>query len=491
LEIQLTSEIKISRPQNEALHSTKQRILALAGQGGGKSHLAGLISSHFVINFPKVKGFIGANTYSQLSKSTLDRVFNVWKDTFGWVKGKQYVVDIIPPPSFKRLHPALKSYENTISFNNGALIFTASLDNYKAIDGTQFTWAILDETKDTKEEAVKEVVTGRLREQGLWVKDGFIYDKEVDGSEAWNPLYILTSPAKVYWINEWFELSDKYEEISKRIFSKTDYFSLETKDKHVVIYSAYHNEDNLPKNFIEQRKSDLAGSQNLIEMLIYGSPIAKAGGEMFNSFQRLKHVKPVTVNKDLPIHVSLDFNVVPYISMICCQIEKVENKYKVKLFDEFALSSPHNKTESLCQHLERKYLIGSKQTVFYYGDASGKNQSTVSIEHNYDILERVLRRYLNANSKRVLRKNPSVVGSRDFCNKIFEDGFPTIEIEIDPKCKNLILDLEFLKESPDGGKLIEKATDKNTGQVYEKFGHMSDCLRYLLISAFKSYYKNA
>lgn len=482
-------DIDVSDPQEEVLKSTKQRILALAGQGGGKSHLAGLLSADFGINYPHVKGFIGANTYSQLAKSTLDRVFNVWKDVFGWTKGIEYVVDIIPPKTFNQIHPALKSYENTISFNNGALIFTGSLDNYKAIDGTQFCWAILDETKDTKEEAVKEVITGRLREQGLWVKNGCIYIEDIDGGDAWNPLYILTSPAKVYWINEWFELSDKYEDISNHIFSKTDYYSLTTTDKHVVIYSAYHNEDNLPKNFIEQRKSDLIGSPNLIDMLIYGSPIAKAGGEMFNAFNRLKHVKPITVDKTLPIHISLDFNVVPYISMLCFQIIKIEDKYKVRFFDEFALPSPNNKTEALCQHFENKYLKETKQTIFYYGDASGKNQSTVSTEHNYNILERVLRKYLNNNSNRLLRRNPSVVGSRDFCNKILSDGIPVIEVEIDPKCKNLILDLEFLKESPDGGKLIEKATDKNTGQVYEKFGHMSDAFRYALISAFKTYFK--
>ncbi len=241
------NEIKVSNPQEEILLSTKQRNLCMSGQGGGKSHTGGILSADFVINYPHVRGFIGANSYSQLSKSTLDRVFNVWKDTFGWMKDREYVAGVIPPKHFKVIGAALKSYDNTICFNNGAVILTASLDNYKVIDGTQFAWAILDETKDTAEEAVKEVITGRLREKGMWVKDGVIYtDEKIAnemGAESWNPLYVLTSPAKVPWINEWFELSDKYEEISKRIFSKTDYFSLTTEDKQVVIYSAYHNED--------------------------------------------------------------------------------------------------------------------------------------------------------------------------------------------------------------------------------------------------------
>jgi hypothetical protein len=332
-----------------------------------------------------------------------------------------------------------------------------------------------------------------LRESGMWVKDGIAYKDAVIAAQMnaqpWNPLYILTSPAKVYWINEWFELSDKYEEISRKIFSETEYYSLQTPDKHVVIYSAYHNQDNLPANYIEQRKKDLSGNPNLIEMLVYGSPIAKSGGEMFSAFKRLQHVKPIELNPELSLHISLDFNVVPYISMTVWQIDHRDGKFTVKAIDEIALSSPRNKTEDLCREFESRYLKDKRIPVFYYGDASGKNQSTVSTEHNYDILERVLRKYLNDNSNRVLKRNPSVVASRDFVNKIFANGYNNIEIIIDPKCKKLILDLEFLKEGPDGGKLIEKVKDSVTGQTYEKYGHLSDTLRYLLVSAFSQIYR--
>jgi len=480
--------IILSKPQEEILRSTKQRILALAGQAGGKSHTGGLISAELVINFPQARGFIGANTYNQLSKSTLDRIFEVWGDMFGWKRDKHYVVNIMPDPSWIKYGQKLESYDKTICFDNGAVIFTASLDNYKSIDGTQFTWAILDETKDTKEEAVKEVITGRLRQRTLWVKDGEVYGHEIEGGESWNPLYVLTSPAKVRWINEWFELDDKYDEISKRIFSKEDYYSLDTANKKVVIYSTYHNEQNLPANFIEQRVNDLKGSPHLIDMLIYGSPIAKSGGEFFSQFSRMDHVKDVPFVEGQPIHISLDFNVSPYITMTCWQIIRDGEKFKANCFDEFCLPSPKNNTEALCKEFEQKYLYTRKVPLFYYGDASGSNQSTVSKEHNFDILERVLRKYLNDNSKRVMKKNPSVVGSRDFVNKIFANGLP-IEITIDSKCKHLIADLEFMKEAPDGGKLIEKAKDAVTGATYEKWGHTSDSLRYFVLSAFKDYFK--
>jgi hypothetical protein len=421
----------------------------------------------------------------------------VWLDDFGWKNGTHYVVDIIPP--FEHIGAKLKEYKGTICFNNGALIFTGSLDNFKAIDGTQFAWAILDETKDTPEEAVKEVITGRLRQEGLWT-DGLnsVYDnietvtlERSKGAEivAWNPLYILTSPAKVPWINDWFELTDKYEDISKRIFSETDYYSHKTKDKHVVIYSAYHNKKNLPENFIEQRKLDLVGSPNLIDMLIYGSPIAKGGGEFFSQFSRLKHVTNVPYLPDVNVHITLDFNVTPYITMTCWQIVRNADTFEVRCFDELCLTSPRNNTEDLCKELIRRHLSTKKiNGLFFYGDASGQNRSTQSKEHNFQILERVLAKYLNSNSNRVLKRNPSIVSQRDFVNKIFADGLP-ITIKIDNGCKALINDFEFMKEAADGGKHKTMAKDPNTGGSYEKYGHTSDSAIYLLISAFNDYFK--
>jgi hypothetical protein len=481
------NEISVSDPQACILESTCQRNLFLAGAGSGKTHCMGLLSADFVINYPQAIGLIATNTYSQLSKSTIKGIFDCWHKTFGWVNGTEYVVDKIPPDNFKTIGQRLKSYENTISFSNGALIFTASLDNYKVLDGMEIGYALLDETKDTREEAVTEVIVWRLRQKAMWLHEGAIYEYPI--GIGYNPLFIFTSPAKVYWLNDWFELSDKYEEISQKIFSKTDFFQYENNGVKVVISSTWHNSDNLPEGFIESKLKDFAGNQDKIDMLIYGSPIAKSGGELFSGFSRLKHVKDnIHFSDNTPIHVSFDFNVAPYITCLIAQIIYAEEKYIVKIIDELCLDNPKNNTEALCNNLTEEYLF-EKDYLIYYGDASGKNRSTNSIEHNYDVIRRVLHKYINDESNRVLRSNPRVAQSRAFINKILVGGFENIEIIISDKCKNLIKDLEFLKEAPDGGKLIERIKDERTGQTYEKYGHCSDALTYFLISAFNSYYE--
>ena len=507
-------DIAVNNPQADVIETTASRVLMHCGVGIGKSHCIGIIAFEFAKNNPEVRGFIAANTYSQLSKSTLDRVFKVWDELFNLKKGLHYVVDTQPPESFKRIGPTLKSYENTISFNNGALIFTASLDNYKVIDGTEFGWACLDETKDTKEEAIKEVIVARLRQVGILVDTkGILYKTEkienkiktgewkhiIDGNyyldkqgkkiTGYNPLYIFTSPAKVKWISDWFKLDEQADDIIKSIFTKNNYYRRLKDGQLVVIASTYHNEHNLSSGYIETLMSDLGQNKTLIDMLIYGSPFGKSGGEFYSGYNRKLHVKKFEPNPNLPLHISLDFNVVPYITMTLWQVEQKGRMFEVKCFDELCLMSPKNNTETLCLELIAKYGDLLKNGLFYYGDYSGKNGNTMTAEfkNNYEVLEKVLIRYLNNSSNRVI-VNPMVIKRRNFVNKIFSGGFP-IELSISTICKEMIGDLEFLQEGPDGNKAKKRVTDKNRGISYEEHGHTSDSMDYFLCSCFESYFK--
>jgi hypothetical protein len=475
----LPKELEYTNPQADIAESTAQRNLFHSGIGSGKSHIMGALSIEYCINNPEVRGFIGANTYGQLTKSTLDRVFKVWEGDFGLKRGVHYVVDHIPPPSYKIFGPKLKTYENTISFNNGAMIFLASLDNYKVIDGTEFGWAMLDETKDTKEEAIKEVIVARLRQLGMFISPSGVISKTMKpGYLGFNPLYIFTSPAKSKWLMEWFDLDKYVHEIEASIYSKTDYFRKRIGDKLVVISSTYHNEHNLPPGKIDSLMEDYSKNQNLINMQIYGSPFSKSGGEFYHGFSRMEHVKNFEPWNDLPVHLSFDFNLVPYITCTCWQIKHEEGHYLVRCFREFCLPNPNNNSEALAEEILRKIPHLLKNGVYIYGDYSGKTNNTVTkdVRNNYEMIKKVLYKYLNNHSDRVV-KNAMHIKRRDFANKMLTGGF-NITIEIDERCKEMIGDFEFLKESPEGGKLKEK---KNGAEVH---GHTSDTLDGFITSAF-------
>ena len=465
----------LSKPQSYMATSSQAINLFLAGKGSGKTHLGGLLSAFFIGNFPQVKGFIGANTYDQLNTSTLYRIKAVWDSELGMKEGTHYVCGLKPPEKWNRQGHYFDSYNNIITFANGAVIFQGSLENAKSHEGKEFGWAILDETKDTREEDVKEVILMRLREKGLTVN-----------GKPWNPLYILTSPSKVPWINEWFGLDELEGEIKSHIYSETDFYRSQHDNKCIAISSTYHNQGNLPANYIESKRFDLTTDQ--FNRMIYGDPFRKTGGEFYSSFDRQVHVKPCKPIEGVAVHLSFDQNVVPYITSNEYQIVKEGELYIVRAIGEVCLSNPRNKTEALCREIEDQFgPLMKAGGMYYYGDASGKHRDTRGIETDYDIIERVLARYISNTSNRVVYKNPSVNKRRMFINRIFEGKLP-IRIEIDPKCKNLIVDLEYIKETPEGTKHKQTARDEKQGVSYEKWGHCSDDLDYFLCSAFESYF---
>lgn len=497
-------ELSLSQPQTYTITSTQDINLFLAGIGSGKTHIGGLISGYYIENYPQVFGFVGANTHNQLTTSTLYRLREVWRDIFGWIEGVDYVAGKKPPRHFNTQYHNFDSYDSIISFKNGAVLFKGSLDNAKAHDGKEFGWAILDETKDSKEEDVKDIILTRLRKAGMYVHHetsqlvGVAVNADGTENRAFNPLYILTSPAKVLWINEWFKLDDFQTEIQTLIYDKDKFFVKEFDDKSVVISNTFHNEANLPKGFIEKILKN--HTKESAKRLIYGNPFVRSGGEFYSAFDRMRQVIPAVIHEqktvtafdpNLPIHISFDQNVVPYITMTLYQLRITGNKVIISCFDEICLENPRNKTEKLCIEFIKRYGSQCKHGLFYYGDPSGRKSDTRTNEHDYDIVKRMLKKYLNNNSERIPYAHPPVIKRKDFINNIFEGVYSDeVEFYVADTCKKLIADLEFIKEDKNGKKNKEVVEDKTTGQKYEKLGHTSDSMDYFICEVLHNMFVN-
>jgi len=517
--------VEPSCPQFDIITSPQQVNLFMAGQGSGKTFVGGVVSGRLITRFPKVHGFIGANTHLQLSDSTLFRIRKVWKEDFAWTEWSKdnpngcYVVNIQPPAHFNTDDHEYTTYRGKICFSWGTVVFMGSLANYEAHEGKEFAWAILDETKDTKEEAVKEVITGRLREQGVYLdEDDEFADKETLSVDAegniterkinrpFNPLYILTSPAKVQWINEWFNLDEHTKEITESIYSKDTYFLKDIGNKRVTISSVYHNEHNLPSTFIPNQLMNL--HSGLQDMLIYGNPFSNTGGEFYKCFQRTKNVinvRKLLVNiakdnepenlqpifddvegnraycKSLALHISFDFNVNPYMT---CTIWQIKGKLAVQI-DEICLPNPRNTTVDVCREFIRRYQ-GHTAGLLIYGDPSGRHEDTRTEKgfNDFTVIVKALVQFRPA--LRIMSVAPAVVMRGNFINTIFEKGYEGIQIFIHEKCPKSIDDFVYLKEASDATKLKEKVKNPDTNVTYEKFGHTSDSADYFLCVAFST-----
>jgi hypothetical protein len=480
----------VSLPQMSILESVANVNLFLAGTGSGKTHLGGILSINFINQFPEVRGAIFANSYDQLNTSTLFRIREYWSSigVTEWSKENPngtYVSGKEPPAHWIKCKRNFDRFNNIISFCNGGLIFTGSLDNYMSHSGKEFCWCLLDETKDTKEEALKEVIITRLRQPGMFIVNGKV-SHTGDQGQQWNPLYCLTSPARVDWLNELFELDKYIDEISAKIYSDKTFFEKEFNNKKVVISSTYHNVHNVGLNYINNILAN--NSEERGKALVYANPFSITGGEFYSSFNRLKHVTTCKYNPDIPLHISFDQNTVPYNSASIWQITGLNNIWYISCIDEIALQNPRNSTEEVCEEFAMRYP-NHKSGVFYYGDASGKARSTMNkdYKHHYEIVAFKLRRYLVNGSDRTLFKNPSIIKRRDFMNLVLEEKLPIV-FRIDESCRYMIADFMYTKQALDGTKDKHIVTDKESGEKYQKYGHFGDNTEYLMVELFKDYY---
>ncbi len=518
--------VELSEPQTAVLESRQSLILDMSGQAGGKSAVISYDSGNKVAEFPEALGFIGANTHMQLSQSTLVRVFKIWRQTYGFIeyhprsnRSGAFVYNKRPPAHFERIHD-LPDYGGIISFYNGAVIFTGSLENYKAHDGKEFAWAHLDETKDTKELALTDVIFARLRQYGLWYnKRGEIYfnaqvtqeQAERMSWKAWNPLYIHTSPAGVTapWLNKMFKLDRFAKEIKESVIQKERaFFYREFENKAVCIYSAYHNAQNLPPNHLQNQEQKFNHDKNKVLKLIHGYPFSQMGGEYYPAWNREKHVTKVPYLPGVTVHQSWDFNVVPFMTNINLQLEfitryldELDTKHdtprpgyraievmRIRVYKGYFLESPRNTTEAVCEAFKEDHQAVITE-VLYYGDASGNNRIPgLGSLTNYKIVEEHLFEYLHNDSKQVQIPNIGIGQRRDLMNRILDDKIPEVELIVDESLEELIEDMEHTKQGPKG-KAKEKTRDENTKESFEKRGHPSDALEYVVTKICKHYLK--
>ena len=491
------SPLELSAPQIDIFQAAARRILLQMGQGGGKTLSLGVTAYFFASRIPNALGLIAANTFKQLSDSTLLELFTTWKKYFGWTEWNRenpdgyYVIDKAPPPEFVKHNYTFKTNEGKIFLKNGVVIMTVALENYKALEGRTIGWALLDETSDTREVAVKEVIVSRLRQTEVYVRKKFNLIDDIFpyvakdhpmAAKTINPLFIFTKPAKEQWLTEFFNLEKFREEIIISCKSETDYFSKHDVEgsRVIVIASAYHNKENLPEGYIDQRASEYTEDQK--DLLIYGSPFGKSGNEYYAAFKRDMHVKPVQYHNGCPLHISFDFNVNPYMTakVWICVSDSQDNRLKWRALKEYAMKAPNNTIEATCRKIISDYrVIMKRYGIFIYGDASGKNSIPVeSVKNYYVVIERMFADYLSRSWYRVLKQNmrhrsvgEGTIGRRDLMNKSFLGGYG-FDIEIDPSCILTIKDYEFIREDKNGAKL--KVKKKINGIECEELGHMSD-----------------
>jgi phage terminase large subunit len=310
----------------------------------------------------------------------------------------------------------------------------------------------------------------------IWIEEASELN-EVDYDQL---LIRLRQPDKPLQLTLTFNPIDENHWIKKRFFDNP----AENK-KVTIIKSTYKDNPFLTGEYIERLRAFQNIDYNFFKVYALGEwGKMDSGAEFYKQFKPALHVGNTFYNPALPLHLSFDENVNPYLT---CTIWQAQDK-NVWQVDEICLASPSNTLNYTLTEFKKRFMHHCGG-VYIYGDATSKKADT-KLEKGYNFFT-LIRNGLT-DFRPILRipdSNPAVMMRGLFVNAIFQERFAGISITISDKCKNTIEDLKYVKEASDGTKLKEKTRDPKTNVSYERYGHCSDSLDYFICRYFDNEYR--
>lgn len=198
----------------------------------------------------------------------------------------------------------------------------------------------------------------------------------------------------------------------------------------------------------------------------------------YGAFSREGNVAECRFRAGEPLIWSLDFNVNPMCSVLAQQVDET-----VYVIDEMVLEDAH--TEKACEALIEKTEAWRRLgeiALQIFGDASGHQRRTSGALTDWGVIRAFLAEWRGSYvpELRVPRANGAVrdrvnaVNSR-LCNRAGER-----RLVVDPRCKELIRDLETVRWKTDANGSVSGELEKRD----PKRTHVSDALGYYLVGAF-------
>lgn len=439
--------MKLSQKQSNAWHylndKTTTELLYGGAAGGGKSYLGCLWHIDRRVRYAGTRGFIGRKELKSIKESTLI--------TYLSVAGKMgYRAGI----DFK-----FNAQDMVINWSNGSRTVFKELKqepsdpNFESLGSTEFTDAFIDEAGEITEKAF-DIINSRIR----WMLSD--YDLI--------PKILLTCNPNINWIKHKYIKNQKGDFVNLKDYQR--YISARVDDNPDEKFRALYKEALNKMNEYDKAR------------LLYGDwdAIPKTGGEFYKKFDSKIHTVSVQYDPKLPLHISWDENVNPYLP---CGVFQIKGK-SIYMIDVLLGRTPNNTIKAVCAEFRRKFL-NHDAGLFIYGDATSK-KSDVKLEKGYNFFS-VIRAELDHYRPilRVPASNPSVVMRGMFINTVLESNFNGMRFFINKDLHEAIMDFEQTKEASDGTKDKKSQRDPGTGVSFQMHGHISDLTDYVICEAFK------
>lgn len=201
-------------------------------------------------------------------------------------------------------------------------------------------------------------------------------------------------------------------------------------------------------------------------------------GQACYAFSRTENVRRCQFDPQLPLIWALDFNVHPMSSVLLQQVGDA-----TQVLDEMVL--PNANTPAACEELLRRtepwQRIGTV-AIEVYGDASGYQRRTSGAASDWALIRDFFLRWTGQfrPSVRAATSNPPVRDRINVVNSRLYSASSERRLFVDPRCRDLIRDLERVCWKTDGTGQPTNELDKSD----RLRTHISDALGYHLAQAF-------
>ena len=433
----------------ELVDNTDRYLICWGGRGSGKSDFAAKKLIYRCLHEKYFRCILIRNNYNSIKDSQY-----------------QTIQDIIINLGLKDLFE-FKLSPLEITCKNGNKFLARGLDDVTKLKSIKDPSAAWWEEEIPEEHDFITVTLSIRTTQADYLQEIFTVNPEVEGDH------------QVHWFYKKF--FDSKPEVNFRDVSQVEIKPGEfTELSYTSHHSTYKDNRFIPIQFVAM----LEDMKRTNEILLYDLCIGQVGnritgGNFYKLFSIANNTALVTYDPSLPLRLAFDFNVFPGVS---CGVFQFKGKV-LTMIDEVQLSSPRNTTRDVCREIIRKY---SNHTggMSIYGDPAGKHNDTRSEQgfNDFTIITSELSKYHP--SLCVQNLAPAVVARGGFINSVFETKYQGAEVIIGDKCHKMIKDLLYGPEAADGTKDKTKSKDRVTGISYEKYGHFSDLLDYIVCTVF-------
>lgn len=397
-------------PSQAEFHGSPARFKGFSGPiGSGKSQALCQEAIRLSYLNPGRMGLMGAPTYPMLRDATQVALLEV-------LDGNQIPYELN------------KSENSLLMKDTGSRILFRPVEEFERLRGTNLAWFGVDELTYTQEDSWLRL-EGRLRDP---------LAARLCGFGVWTP--------------------KGYDWVWRRFIAD------QVSGYHAVLAPAFENRHILAKipDFYERLKHSY--DQKFYEQEVCGAYLSMDGARVYTGFERATHVRKLQVNPAVPLRWALDFNVDPMSSVIA-QIYGGT----VHVLDEIVIR--RSTTKQACEEFLNRYP-SHEPGVMIYGDASGFTQQTTGAS-DFDMVSE----HFRVNSKMSVRycvpkANPLVRERINVVNRQFRNAAGAVGAYVDPRCTELIKDLEQVCFKADT-MTIDKERDRART-------HLSDALGYLM-----------